>query len=591
MTVTSRRWLLGLCLLSACGGGAEPSPEPVTPPAETREDPPLPFSFTDEATARGLDVVNHCGSPTNKRYLLEEIGQGCALYDLDGDGDLDAFLVDACTLTPPPEGSKGDWLPAMDGQCRLYENDGHGRFEDITEAAGVGYRGFGQGVSIADYDNDGDPDLYLTCWGENLLYRNEGVRDGTVFFQEVAAEAGVADPYWSVGSCWLDAEGDGDLDLYVVNYFAMALKRDPDCWRKVECPYQGTLTACGPKGMIAEPDRFYENQGDGTFRDRSRESGILGVEARYGLGATTLDYDLDGDVDIYVANDSRGNFLFENDGSGRFLEMADLTGTSLSRGGLPQAGMGVACGDFDGDLDPDLFLTNFSHDYNTLYRNEGGLDFLDVTRRIGFSEVDYFSLGWGTAFLDLDHDGDLDLFVCNGHVYPEADQRGPELSYKQLNRVYVNEAGRVRDVTAQAGPGLTRRASSRGMAVGDVDNDGDLDALIVDLNERPTLLIQEHRGAGHWLQVSLEGVADSRDAVGARVVAQIGASSQVREVRRGGSFASCHDPRLHFGTGAAQVVDRLEIRWPNGEVQVLVQVTADRWIHVTQGRDEPEERR
>jgi hypothetical protein len=337
--------------------------------------------------------------------------------------------------------------------------------------------------------------------------------------------------------------------------------------------------------MVPEPDTFYVNNGDGTFRDASVESGIRAVPDSFGLGVVAFDYDDDGDQDVYVANDSRPHNLFENDGKGRFTDVGDLMGCALSKSGLAQAGMGVACGDFDGDLDLDLFLTNFSHDDDTLYENEGKNGFFDVTAKHAFGVEAYLSLSWGTEFVDFDDDGDLDLFVANGHVYPEADQRAPELSYAQLNRVYLNEEAHYRDATPFAGPGLARKASFRGAAFGDVDGDGDQDVLVVAQNAAPTLLMNGSAAiaavgpaanGAHWLEVSLEGSGMNRFAVGAKVVAEVGTKRLLRTVRAGGSFASSSAGPLHFGLGGATEAARLTVIWPDGKTEVAEHVAGDR---------------
>ncbi len=543
------------------------------------------FWFVNEAESRGVTAVNHCGDPETKTWALEEIGNGCAWIDFDRDRDQDLFIVDASTLVP---GEKpGDpWTIAGDGRSTLYENDGTGHFTDITEKSRAMVSGFGVGVSVADFDNDRDPDLYITCWGPNRLLRN----DGGGRFTDVSDHAGVAKNSWSVGSCWFDAEGDGDLDLYVANYFAMNEERDPECWKKRDCDYRTLKVACGPQGMVAEKDHFFLNNGNGTFEDVSATCGIWDdVVPQYGLGAVAFDFDSDNDMDIYVANDSRGNFLFENDGKGHFTQLADLLGASLNRDGVPQAGMGIACGDFDNDRDADLFLTNFSHDYNTLYRNDSGMEFLDISRRMGMKQSEFFALSWGTEFADFDNDGSLDLVVANGHVYPEADERGPELAYRQRNTIYRQVDGEFVDVSDRAGPGFERRSSSRGLACGDADNDGDLDLVIIEQNETPSLLINETPG-GRSLMVSLQATDDNRDAVGSRVVAFLGDSEQVRFMRRGHSFASCHDPRLHFGLGAEGKVDRIEVTWPNGTTSQYTSLPAQGWVLLRQGQDDAEVR-
>jgi hypothetical protein len=580
---------LALCaVLLSCrekSASSSPAPSPA-PTASTKSDPAVRFRLFDQAKERGLVASNHCGDPTNKRYALEEIGQGCALFDMDGDGDLDAFLVDACGLVPPPKEHEGDdWTIDRKGRCALYANDGRGHFTDVTEGSGAGLELFGQGVVAADYDDDGDVDLYVTCWGANRLLQN----DGKGRFTDVTEKAGVGDPRWSVAAVFFDADGDQDLDLYVGNYFAMSRARDPDCWRKVDCPYFEMKAACGPKGMVPEPDSFFVNNGDGTFTDASESSGVRAVRPKYSLGIVAFDYDQDGDQDLFVGNDSRGNYLFENDGHGHFTETADLAGCSLSSKGLEQASMGIACGDFDGDLDLDLYCTTFSHDDKTLFQNDGHGGFLDVTRHHDWGVATWFSLGWGDAFVDFDQDGWLDLFEANGHVHPAADRRAPELSYKQRCRVQRNENAHFRDVTESLGDGFARKASFRGAAFGDVDEDGDEDVLVVALDEPPSLFVTEPDASAppssrHWLTLELEQEGRNRFAIGARVVAKVGERRLLRVVQTGGSFASASDPRLHFGLGAAASVDSLTVTWPDGSTQTVAgPVAGDRKLRWRKG--------
>ncbi len=569
----SSRVLLLLSLPCGCARESDSPDEKDTPRVDSDvgiEDSNATIWLVDEAKARGVTGENHCGDPLKKRYLLETIGNGCALFDYDGDCDLDLYVVDGCTLVPPDKEdcpsflvAGEDWRPGFDGQSRLYENDGRGFFEDVTPKSGASFRGFGVGASAADYDGDVDVDLYVTCWGPNLLFRNNGDRT----FTEVGRQAGVADDRWSIASCWFDAENDGDLDFYVTNYFAMTVARDPDCWRKVDCPFFDLKTPCGPKGMVPEPGALFQNHGDGTFLDASVESGIHAAPNSYGLGAVAFDFERDGDADLYVANDSRANYLFVNDGAGHFEECADLLGAALNRDGIAQAGMGIGCGDYDGDTDLDLFLTNFSHDNNTLYRNEG-TEFLDVTFHSGFPGDVYYALGWGAEFADFDNDGDLELFVANGHIYPEADVRAPELNYKDYNRLYVIEQGKFVDVTFRSGPGMSKKSSTRGAAVGDLDNDGDLDLVLVEQNEAPTLLINQRRDASRQsVTLLLQGVNGNSSAIGAEVVAECGPRRMLRVVRSGHSYACGGDPRLHFGLDREESLSRATVRWPDGGTQ------------------------
>jgi hypothetical protein len=363
----------------------------------------------------------------------------------------------------------------------------------------------------------------------------------------------------------------------------MAVERDPDCWRKVDCPFLDVPAACGPKGMVPEPDSFFRNKGNGDFRDVSDKAGIHDHEARYALGVVAFDQDLDGDIDVYVGNDSRANSLWDNDGRGRFFDLGDLSGAAVNRDGVAQASMGVACGDLDGDTLFDLAVTNFSHDDNTVYLNEGGGNFTDVTARHPFGPKAYLSLGWGTEFVDFDDDGDLDFFVANGHVYPEADVRAPELTWKQQNRVYCQTKGILRDVTDDAGSGLSRRASFRGAAFGDIDGDRDQDVLVMAMDEAPALLINQGDGRDAFLLELRQPAGMNRFAIGARAVATVGEKRLARQVRAGGSFASMSDLRLHFGLGGATKIDRLEVTWPDGTKQEFADVAGGRSARLVKG--------
>jgi enediyne biosynthesis protein E4 len=568
---------------AAATASAQTPQAPTTPPpASTPKRAALaPITFTEEAAARGLTSVNQCGDPRMKKWLLECIGNGCALFDMDGDGDLDLFLVESGRVEAPKSGDARttDWVAAADAPCRLFENTGGGRFRDVTATNLADLMAFACGVTAADYDGDGDLDLFVTCWGQDHLLQN----DGHGRFADATAKARVGDPFWSVGSTFFDADGDGDLDLYVANYFAMAVARDPACWKKTGCPWLNVPAPCGPKGMVPEPDSFFSNNGDGTFTDASVSSGIRAAPASFGLGVVAFDQDDDGDQDVYVGNDSRANFLWDNDGHGRFTEIGDLAGCAVSRNGLEQASMGIACGDYDGDGRADLFCTNFSQDDSTLYHNLGGSSFMDETGRHDFGPEAYLSLKWGTEFVDFDGDGDLDLFMACGHIYVEADQKAPEMSYRQLNRVYRNAGGRFVDVTKSAGPGMARKASFRGAAFGDVDDDGDVDVVVVAQNEAPSLLInQSPEPLAHTVVLELRGAGKNVFAIGAKVTAEIGGRKETRLVRAGGSFACSSDLRVTFG-GIEKKIDRLVVRWPDGKIGEWKVVAPGRRLRATEG--------
>jgi len=538
-------------LLTGVGVAAQASPPPVT--------------FVDEAVEAGIVLRNVSGS-AEKRHILETTGAGACFLDHDLDGDLDVYLVNGATV----ETLFGD-NPARDA---LYRNDGAGRFVDITLEAGLGDRGWGGGCTVGDYDNDGDPDLYVTNFGPNVLYRNEG--GGR--FSDVTATAGVAGASWSLGAAFFDMEGDGDLDLYVSNY--LRFKTGSAGSQPGGCTWKGIPVMCGPRGFAGEEDVLYRNDGGGRFTDVTAASGIAGP-ALYGMGVVTGDVEGDGDPDLFVANDSQDNHLWINDGQGRFQDRGLWAGVALSGDGRQQASMGADLGDYDGDGDEDLFVTNFSDDYHTLYRNDGGGLFTDATVEAGLAAATRSSLGWATAFFDYDNDGDLDLFVASGHVYPQVDGRDATTTYRQQNLLFRNDGdGRFTDVSNDSGPGLLQVRASRGTAVGDYDDDGDMDLLVVNENDVPTLLRNDGGNARGWLKVRLVGTRSNRDAIGARVQVWIGERSLLREVRLTAGYCSSHDPRVHFGLGAATKADRVEVRWSSGHNEVLRDVPAGRLITV-----------
>ena len=574
------RRLLAAALLAAipaCGAPAPPTltPEPGRPAAklDRPDKPPTPSApagpmFVDVAEAAGLTTVLHAGGP-DKDHILESTGTGGAFVDYDGDGRLDVFLVNAWALDEEPSRVR------LKGRNALYRNRGDGTFEDVSAKAGVDDDGWGCGVSAADYDGDGRIDLYVTNFGPNRLYRNKG--DGT--FEEVAETAGVADPGWGAGSAFFDADGDGDLDLYVANYIDAAFDevlaaRRTSTWRdKVK-------VLAGPFGLRGGRDRFFRNNGDGTFRDATDEAGMTDVAESYGLGVLASDLDMDGDVDVFVANDSNPNFLYRNDGGGRFTEIGAWSGAGVNGKGVAQAGMGVDAGDFDGDGRQDLLLTTFAQDNASLYRNEGDLAFQDVSVPTGLKAITYQALKWGCAFLDYDLDADPDVAIANGHLYPQVDS-APELreSYRQTPFLLRNDRGRFVDVSREAEPGFRVAASARGLAVGDYDDDGDLDVLITAMDAPPLLLRNDSPRAGRWLKLRLLD-ARGAPAINARAVVAAGGKSQVREVRSGSSHQSQNALELHYGLGPVAVADRIEVTWPGGGTTVLERVEADRTITI-----------
>jgi len=518
------------------------------------------------AEAAGLKTVLYCGGP-DKDHILESVGSGAAFVDYDGDGRLDVYLVNAWALDEEPSRVR------LKGRNALYRNRGDGTFEDVTARAGVSDESWGCGVSAADYDNDGKVDLYVTNFGPNRLYRNRG--DGT--FEQVAEKAGVADPGWGAGSAFFDADGDGDLDLYVANYIDTNMDEVLSARRTILWREKVKVLA-GPFGLRGGRDRFYRNNGDGTFRDATDEAGMTDTAESYGLGVLASDLDDDGDVDVYVANDSNPNFLYRNNGDGTFTEVGSWSGAGLNGEGVAQAGMGVDAGDVDGDGLEDVFVTNFAQDTATLYHNEGGLLFNDVSGAQGLKAVTYEALKWGCSFLDVDHDADVDLVVVNGHIYPQVDQV-PELheSYRQRPFFFRNDKGRLTDVSKRAGPGMQRAVSARGLAVGDYDDDGDLDLLVTAIDSPPLLLRNDTPRKGHWLKLRLLNRHGS-PAVGARAVLKGAGKSQTRELRSGSTYQSQSALELHFGLGAATAVETLEVRWPGGRKSFVRDLKVDRTV-------------
>jgi hypothetical protein len=524
-----------------------------------------PFRFTDVAAPAGLALRNIAGSAT-KDYILESNGNGAAFFDFDNDGDMDVLLANGSTLERLAAGGS----PML----ALYRNDGGGRFTDVTTPVGLTKRGWGSGVCIADYDNDGFSDVYVTAFGPNVLWRNIG---GKAF----SATSQAADPGWSTGCAFGDYDRDGHVDLYVANYMRFDPAKIPARGTPA-CRFMNIATYCGPRPLPGEPDRLYRNTGKGTFADVTRAAGVS-EPGHYGFGVLFSDLDDDGWLDIYVANDSTPNLFFHNRGDGRFREEALQAGLAVTADGREQAGMGVDAGDYDGDGLLDIVKTNFSQDYTSLYRNEGNGLFEDASFRSGLAATLGPYLGWGVGLVDFDNDGLLDLFIANGHVYPDVERTGTS-TYRQRNQVFRNTGrGRLRHVTETVGGPLLNEKSSRGAAFGDFDDDGDDDVLVSVLDDLPMLLRNDTRG-GHWIAVALTGTRSNRSAVGAKVIIEVGGRRQVAEVRSGGSYLSHNDMRVHFGVGEATVVDRLTIRWPLGLVESAERLRTDRFYAALEGK-------
>jgi hypothetical protein len=559
-----------------------PVPPTVAAPAPAAEATPG-VGFVDVTRAAGLASFRHVsGGGPDKNYIIEATGSGAALVDYDNDGWLDAYLVNGSTWAalagrePPPSAA-------------LFHNNHDGTFIDVTAAAGVANGRWGQGVCAGDFDNDGWPDLYVTNFGRNRLYRNTG--HGT--FTDVGEAAGVAVDGWSTGCAFGDYDGDGKLDLFVAGYINLDPARLPPAppgtgaVRKEEspapeqrgmgaayspglpyCEYRGQPVMCGPRGLKGAPDHLFHNDGDGTFTDVSARAGVADTAGFYGFGVAFFDFDDDGRLDLFAANDSTPNYLYRNQGDGTFKDVSYASGAALDETGREQAHMGVAIGDYDNDGRDDIHVTNFADDSNVLYHNEGNGLFSDVSYASGIGRPSIPFLGWGTSFLDYDNDGRLDLFVANGHVYPLVDRFDWNTSYRQRPLLFRNMKGRFVEAGGSAGPAMAVAWPSRGLAVGDVDNDGDVDVLINNIDAAPALLRNDggHR-AGHWLAVRLVGDPGRkcpRDAIGSVVYCTAGGLRMRGEVASGRSQLSQSDLRVHFGLGAAAHVDRLEVRWANG---------------------------
>ncbi|MEE2659160.1 MAG: tetratricopeptide repeat protein [Candidatus Latescibacterota bacterium] len=568
-----------LCAMTiACAPESAPEPPRAAAPSESAAPSAAPsrvtaddveVGFVDVTEASGIEYRNVSGS-SEQGYILETISVGAAFLDVDSDGDRDLFFVDGTRLSDPPS-SAGN---------RLYRSElaqGRGsRFEEVTDELGLTHSGWGMGASVGDVDNDGHPDLYVTYWGANRLYCNEGGES----FSERGLAAGVDDPGWGSSAAFGDLDNDGLLDLYVANYVQFDLANPPGSW--LGCRYKGLSSYCGPQGIPGEADALYRNLGSGRFADVAEATGIAAHQLP-GLGVVLSDLDDDGDQDIYVANDSEPNLLFRNDGDFRFRETATASGLAYSEDGRAQAGMGVDAGDFDRDGDFDLFVTNFSDDVNTLYENRGDGTFADVTHEVGLGGVVQPYLGWSTAFVDYDGDGWLDLFVANGHVYPQLTQLPSGQRYGQRNLLYRNLEGHYEETARGAGLAWQAEGVSRAAAVADYDDDGDPDLLFVNLNDRPVLLRNDGGNRNGWIGLQLVGEASNREGIGARVELWAEGRRQLREVRRSYGFQSSHDRRLLFGLGSAVQVDSLVITWPSGARDRAIPAAIDCYWRLREG--------
>jgi hypothetical protein len=560
---------------------AKPMPPPNGPKSPI-EGTPLGVSFVDVVKGAGLACKTIYGGEHKNKYLLETTGCGLAFYDYDNDGWLDIFLVNGTRL----EG----FAAGQEPRCHLFKNNRDGTFTDVTKGTGLEHRtGWGQACCVGDYDNDGNDDLFVTYYGQNALYRNNG--NGT--FTDVTEKAGLIQPgpkiRWNTGCTFVDYDRDGHLDLFVANYVDMDLKTAPPP-EAGPCTYKGVLVACGPPGLRGGKNILYHNNGDGTFTDVSHKSGILNTAGTYGLSVAASDLDNDGWPDIYVANDSSTATLYQNQKDGTFRDIAIESGAALSPEGKPQAGMGVSIGDYNRDGNLDVVKTNFAGDTDSLYTNLGDGSFEDRTYPSGIG-VNTRLLGWGVGFFDMDNDGWLDILMSNGHVYPEVDMSKTDLKYAEHKYLYRNlRNGRFEEVTERGGPGILENAPARGCAFGDYDNDGYLDIAVNCVNAIPQLLHCDPTLNRAWIKIKLVGTKSNRTGIGTRVLVTAKtvadapkALVQMDELRSGGSYFSQNDLRMHFGLDAATKVDSVELRWLSGQVDRLTDLEVNRLYVIQEG--------
>jgi len=527
--------------------------------------PAIEVHFTDITEKAGINF-RHVSSP-EKKYIVESMSGGVALFDYDNDGYLDIYLVNSLTVDMVKSKQKTRSL--------LYHNNGDGTFSDVTDRAGVGDIGWGMGVAIGDYDNDGFDDIYVTCLGPNHLLRNTG--KGT--FTDVTQRAGVTDPRWSTGASFVDYDNDGKLDLFVSNYVDFDVNNLPEFGKGRSCQFKGIPVQCGPRGLKGAGDSLYHNNGDGTFTDVSKKAGVSDPDGYYGLGVICSDFDEDGLVDIFVANDSTPNFLYHNNGDGTFKEIGFPSGVAVNENGSEQGSMGVTLGDYDHDQRLDLFITNFDDDYNTLYHDDGKGSFTDVSYAAKVAAVSLPYVGWGTKFFDYDNDGWVDLLVVNGHVYPQLP------TYRQRNFVHHNNHdGTFTEVGAELGTPFAEKRTGRGAAFGDIDNDGDVDVVINNLDGPPQVLRNDGGNANNSILIRTIGVKSNRDGIGARVKVVAGGLTQIDEVHSGDSYLSQSDLRLHFGVEKATKIDLVEVHWPSGAVDKVAGAGVNRILSIKEGQ-------
>jgi enediyne biosynthesis protein E4 len=538
----------------------------------------LPGQQAESQLPQLVDITDSAGikfehlSSSDKKYIVESMAGGVALIDYDRDGLPDIYFTNAPTVEMALAGKKA--------RGALYHNNGDGTFTDVTEKAGVGYPCFAMGAVVGDYNNDGWPDLLVTCLGGVVLYRNNG--NGT--FTDVTKQAGLTDVQFATGAAFGDYDNDGWVDLFVSHYVDFHLDDLPKFGDSKICQYHGLAVQCGPRGLKGAGDLLFHNNGDGTFTEVSKAAGVDDAHGYYGLGAVWSDFNEDGRLDLFVANDSTPNFLYRNDGNGHFTELAFLAGTAVSQDGSEQAGMGVALGDYLHTGRLSLFVTHFSEEYATLFRNEGGMTFTDVSFQAGVATPTIPYVGWGTSFFDFDNDGWPDLFLVNGHVYPQVDTLDVGARYREPKLLFLNQRdGTFRSISKFVGPAIQIPQVSRGAAFGDLFNDGRVDIVVENLDGKPMVLRNVSGNHNHWIGFELAGTKSNRMALNARVKVMARDLVQVDEVRSGGSYLSQNDLRIHFGLGSHDRLDRVEILWPTGKTDTITNLAADHVYAVKEG--------
>jgi enediyne biosynthesis protein E4 len=566
--------LLLSAILTPLAAGQEAHPLPPPPPpglkvvkCAGREVP----QFTDITEKAGIRFEH--ASASDNRYIVESMSGGVLLLDYDRDGWPDIYFTNAPSvdMAAKRQAARG----------ALYHNNHDGTFTDVTDQAGLATPCMAMGGAVGDYNNDGWPDIYLTCLSGNKLFRNNG--DGT--FKDVTKQAGVADGRWSTGAAFGDYDGDGFVDLMVTNYVDLHLDDLPAFGKAPNCKYRGIDVQCGPRGLKGAGDALFHNNGDGTFTNVSKQAGVEDPNGYYGMSVIFADFNNTGRPDIYVANDSTPNFLYKNMGKGKFAEIGLESGTAVSEDGSEQASMGIAVGDYDHKGLPSLFVTNFSDEYANLHRNGGGWDFTDVSYQAGVALPSLPYVKWGTVFFDADNDGWLDLIVVGGHVYPQVDTLPSGARYREPKVFELNQKdGTFCDASNQAGEALQIPRVSRGVAAGDLFNDGNVDVVVEDLTGKPMVLKNSGVAGRHWVSFELQGTKSNRLAIGARVKMVAGVMTQTEEIHSGGSYLSQNDLRVHFGLGAATKIESVEIRWPSGKVETLNDLGADRFYAVLEGQ-------